>query len=69
MVLRILSLLIFLLTVVVNPIGQRMAALIRKTRPEGGYKNRFMKNPNYKPTADSRIHTPKSTTFGVKNIR
>ena len=66
--LRLLALAIFLILLVTTPIGRPVAALISKTRPEGGYKSRFIKNPNYKGN-NVGIHTPKSTTFGVKDNR
>lgn len=68
MLLRLLALAIFLILLVTTPIGRPVAALISKTRPEGGYKSRFIKNPNYKGN-NVGIHTSKSTTFGVKDNR
>ena len=66
--LRILALLFFIFAIFVrNPIGQGIANLIARTRPNGGYQNRFIKNPNR--TSNIGFHTPKSTTFGVKDNR
>uniref|UniRef100_A0A914E504 Uncharacterized protein n=1 Tax=Acrobeloides nanus TaxID=290746 RepID=A0A914E504_9BILA len=53
-----------------EPFGILMANLIAKTKPSDGYKNRFIKNPNAKKNNYKvDIHTPKSTTFGVKDNR
>ncbi|KAE9555405.1 hypothetical protein FO519_001342 [Halicephalobus sp. NKZ332] len=68
MLLRLIALAIFFALLIATPLGGPVAALISKTRPEGGYKNKFIKNPNYKSN-NVGIHTPKSTTFGVKDNR
>uniref|UniRef100_A0A914QHH5 Uncharacterized protein n=1 Tax=Panagrolaimus davidi TaxID=227884 RepID=A0A914QHH5_9BILA len=68
-VLRLVAILFFIFALIVrNPVGQGIANLIARSRPNGGYQNRFVKNPNR--TSNFGIHTPKSTTtFGVKDNR
>ena len=56
-----------------NPIGWAIARLVQKTRPSSGYRNRYAKNPNASKSPGKNgkqdMHTPKSTTFGVKDTR
>ncbi|KAH7718352.1 Protein R03H10.2 [Aphelenchoides avenae] len=68
---RVFSLFLFaLLAAKRTAVSSMVATLIARTRSTGGYKGRYLKNPkSAKAGHKVDIHTPKSTTFGVKDNR